>query len=222
MPFVIGAGTFVTGFGTGIQSVNLTFNPQIQRLYQLGSSIPFDKNIIKQKTLVINRYSGQGTSYDVQPSTTCTEPDPFQIDITANNCTNGNTSNTDFYFISSYSYSKELQGWGIESYNLITRPLILTGSNGQFVVGDTQVRMIRGIAEGQASTDGFADPGIIFNSTTVPGETIEVTAGVPGIGRAHTLLFGEVTHVGGGTGKSDGKDGTGQVTVPYSPIYLPI
>ena len=214
MPFVISAGTVVTGFGAGIQSVNLNISPQIQRLYQLGTSVPYDRNQIIQKSLTISRYGGGGGTYDTTASTSCDEPTPLNISIAAAGCTY-NISVDDEWWVSSYSYQKDVQGWGIESWSLITRPEII-GSN------DVEALMIRGVAEGQSSNNGGANTGVTFLAGTIQGQTMEVTAGQPGIGKAFEIDFGEVSSVGGGTGKADGKDGNANVTIPYTPIYLPI
>lgn len=217
MPFVISAGVNITGFGTGFQSVNLSLTPNIQRLYELGQTLPFDKNITRQTTATINKYSGQGTTYDVQAqnAANCLEENYLTIGITAANCGGSVVDVQDDYWIQGYSYSKDIQGWGIESYTLITRPEVIGGDG-------ATVRMLRGTAEGQTTTDGGAETGIVFAaSPTVDGQTIEVTAGNPGIGRANNVIFGEVITVGGGTGKADGRDGNGNVTIPYAPIYIP-
>lgn len=214
MPFVISAGTIVTGFGTGIQSVNLNITPQIQRLYQLGTAVPFDRNQIVQKTLNINRYAGGGSAYDTSASTSCDEPTPLSISINAASCATA-VSIDDEWWVSSYSYQKDVQGWGIESWTLITRPEVI-GSV------DIEALMIRGVAEGQSTNNGGADTGVVFLAGTIQGETLEVTAGQPGIGKSFEVDFGEVSSVGNGTGKADGKEGNANVTIPYTPIYLPI
>lgn len=215
MPFIISAGTLVTGFGAGIQSISLSINPQIQRLYQLGTPVPYDKNIINQISLNISKYA-PGSVYNVEASDDCTEPTPLEISIFASNCAGGVVDITDDFFISSYSYNKDIQGWGIESFTLITRPEVIGGDG-------AEVRMIRGVAEGQSSTDGGADTGVVFlSSPTVDGTTVEVTAGSPGIGKSNNVIFGEVESVGGGLGKADGRDGSASVTIPYTPIYIPV
>jgi len=216
MPFIISAGTVVTGFGAGIQSINFTLNPQIQRLYQLGTPVPYDKNLITQASLSITRYA-PGTPQNVEASIDCVEPDPLVLSIFASNCAGGVVDLTDEFFITSYSYQKEIQGWGLETYSLINRPTVIGGGDG------VETRMIRGVAEGQTTTDGGADTGVVFlPSPTVNGQTVEVTAGSPGIGRANSMEFGEVQVVGGGTSKSDGRDGNASVSIPYTPIYIPL
>lgn len=212
MPFIISAGTNVNGFGVGIQSVNLNISPQIQRLYQLGTTVPFDRNQILQKNLSITRYAGGGGTYDTTASTSCDEPAPLSISIDAAGCSNS-ISVSDDWWVTSYSYQKDVQGWGIESWSLVSRPTII-GSN------DVEARMIRGTAEGQSTSNGGADTGVIFLTGIITGETLEVSAGQPGIGKSFSINFGEVSTVGNGTGKADGKEGNASVSIPYTPIYL--
>jgi len=211
MPFVIAAGTLVTGFGAGIQSVNLSIAPQIQRLYQLGTSVPYDRNTTTQKTLSINKYGGSSGPYSTLASTSCDEPAPLPLSITAASCSDA-ISESDDWWVTSYSYSKDVQGWGIESWALVSRPTI--------VGSPATARMIRGVAEGQGTSNGGADIGVVFLAGTIAGQTLEVQAGQPGIGKAFAIEYGEVSSVGGSTGKADGYEGNGSVTIPYTPIYL--
>lgn len=218
MPYIISAGTLVNGFGVGIQSINLNMTPQIQRLYELGSIKPFDKNITQQYSLSISKYSRgvDGDTYTIAPSINCDDVDGVNISISTGNCAGG-ISISDKFYITSYSYNKDIQGWGIESYNLITKPII---------VGGTVIpRLLRGVAEGQTTIDGGANTGVVFNTgvgySIINGNSIEVTAGSPGIGKYTNTIFGEVSQIGGGTGKADGLDGVASVNIPYIPIYMP-
>lgn len=210
MPFVISAGSFVSGM-TGVQSVSVALTPQIQRLYQLGSNVPFNKNVINQHQLNITKYAG-GFSMSVAASASCADANSISISVTAGGCAGGGGGHSDTWFPTSYSYNKDVQGWGMETWGFISRPTIEGG-------GATAI-MIRGVAEGQSSTDGGASTGVSFIGSTVAGSSLEVTAGSPGIGRAFSMIFGEVGSIGGGTGKADGRDGTGSASVPYTPIYL--
>lgn len=226
MPFIISAGTSVSSpFDTGVQSINLSLTPQIQRLYALGTGIPFDKNIINQSQLSISRYSRGtngggigpgGNAISVLSSENCTESDFIELTIEAGGCSGANITDTHDWFITSYSYSKDVQGWGTETWGFISRPIAIG-------TGSITPRMIRGIAEGQKSNDtGDAVTGInfILTSTQIPGNSIEASAGSPGIGKALTMVYAEVASIGGSTGKSDGRIATGSVSIPYTPIYI--
>lgn len=212
MAFIISQSTFVTGLGArGIVSVNLSLSPQIQRLYDLGFTDPFDTNTIEQHSLSITRYA-PGPTYSTAPSSTCEDANSLEITIAANACGSSPGVNfTDDFFVTSYSYSKEVQGFGQESWSMQTRPIPSEGAD--FI-------MIRGIAEGQTTPDavGGQNTGITLDAGLVGGQEISVTAGNPGIGRADDVTFGTVSEVGGGTGKFDGYVGNGQVTIPYTPI----
>lgn len=246
MPFVISAGTSVVGFTTatagglpnqvgfgdkGIISISLQIVPQLQRLYHLGYQTPYDRNTLIQKTLSITSYAGSTRTYSTLASTSCDEPDPINISITSSNCGGDPFSDQTDWFVEGYSYQKDVQGWGQETWQLVSRPLILDAALNQISPTEVEVRMIRGVAEGQTTTDGAADTGIVFLTTnvidqvTVPGfgfiGSLDVQAASPGIGRANYLRFGEVEQIGLGTGKRDGVDGQGQVQIPYTPIYIP-
>ena len=214
MGFVISAGTLVTGMGAAI-SVNLDLSPQIQRLYALGSSTPYNRLLISQKRLSVTSYGGSGTpTYDVSASEGCDDANTIPVAVTATACGGGSVGTSDDWYVTGYSYNKDPQGWGQESWTMVTAP---EGDDGASVVTAT---MIRGIAEGTATTGGAA-AGVTFVGTTVDGESIQVQAGSPGIGRADTAVFGEVSSVGGGTtGQGLGLTGSANVSIPYSPLYI--
>lgn len=212
MPYVIGLGTSVTGFGIGIQSINLTYNPQIQRLYSLGSPTPFDRNIINQKSLQITKYA-PGTSVPLPPSVDCSDASSFLINIDASTCPARILDSTNWW-VTSYSYSKDIQGWGTESWSLMSKPEVISG-------GGAEALMLRGVAEGQSSSNGGANTGVTFIGTTVAGLNLQVAAGSPGIGKTFDVVYGEVTSIGGGTGKSDGNEGQASVNIPITTIFVP-
>lgn len=242
MPFIISAGTQVAGFNSlqtglpvqvgtgdkGIQSVSLSTNVTPNRLWHLGYTTPYDENITIQKQLNISCYGGSSEIYNTEASQSCVEPTKLDIRISANSC--DGTIFVDFteWWLSSYSYNKDMQGWGIESWSFISKPILLDAQRQQ--VTDVDILLVRGTAEGERTTDGGADPGITYITSTTPINkdtipaldfvgTVDVTAGNPGIGRANDMEYGIVQQVGQATGKADGKDGKGNVTIPYTPIY---
>lgn len=212
MAFIISQSTFVTGLGgRGIVSVNLSLSPQIQRLFDLGYTDPFDTNTIEQHSLSVVRYA-PGPTHSVAASTLCQDANSLTINITANACGAGNDFNVSYdFFVNSYSYSKDVQAFGQETWGMITRPIPSTGAD---------FLMIRGIAEGQTTPDssGGQTTGINISSGLITGKEISVTAGNPGLGQANDVTFGVVDQIGGGTGKYDGYTGNGNVTIPYTPI----
>lgn len=244
MPFVISAGTSITGFGSsvgiglpnqigngdrGIESINYSTQVTPNRLFHLGYTTIFDQNVTVQKQLSITCYGGASNLYDTTASEDCTEPLPLDITITTTSCDGQIFFDNTAWFVNSYSYNKDLQGFGRETWGLISRPIYLDEQFNE--VTDVVIRMIRGIAEGDRTTDGGADAGIVFDLTSVIDENtvpalgfvgnMQVQAANPGIGRANDQQFGVVTQVGQGTGKSDGRDGQGNVQIPYTPISIP-
>jgi hypothetical protein len=211
MGYIISAGTNVGGLGN-VQSINVDLSPQIQRLYALGSSEPFEKIIIHQSRLSATCYGGSGPSFAINaPGSNCAEANTLGVSVSAAGCGGGGAGVSDAWFVTSYSYNKDPQGWGMVTWNMVTRPVPSEGS---------QPRMLSGIAEGQASSGG-ASVGVSFSSTTVDGSSISVQAGNPGIGRANDVQFGEVSSVSaaGTTGRADGTTGTASVSIPYAPVY---
>jgi len=230
MPYIISAGTFVTGIGIGrgVQSLNLSLNVTPNRLWHLGHTDAYSENIIVQKQLTIVFYAGASEYYYLEPSLGCLSPIPKEISIAANNCEGGVFQDTTEWWLSGYSYSKEVQSVGSETWNFISKPYYLD-ENRQLVT-TIDIRMIRGVSEGQKSTDGGADTGVVFSSsildeTTLPftfvGD-VNVSQGSPGIGRANDLQFGIVSRVGLGDFRKDGTDGTASVTIPYTPLPIAI
>lgn len=216
MPYILGQSTLVTGMGPGITSISLSIQPQIQRLYQLGTTVPFSKNIITQKSLSVVRYGGTGITYDLDPSVGCFESSFLTVSIVNPGCTSP-FFDEDEWFLTGYSYSKgEPLSVGSETYSLITRPLV-QGTD-PFIP-----RFLRGVAEGSRTNLGSgADTGVVFvtGATITEGQTFESSAGSPGIGQSQTIEYSEVIRVGNGTLKSDGKVGSAQVSIPLTPVYI--
>ena len=212
MAFIISQSTFVTGLGVrGIVSVQLSLSPQIQRLYDIGFSDPFLTNIIDQQSMSITRYA-PGPIYPTLPSDTCADANFLTINVAANACgSNPGINFTGEFFVNNYSYSKDVQSFGQESWSMITRPVPTTGAD--FI-------MVRGIAEGQTTPvlSGGLTTGVVLSAGLVSGEEVQVTAGDLAIGRIDEVDFGTVSQIGGGTGKFDGYAANGTVTIPYTPI----
>lgn len=211
MGYVIAAGTTVAGMGA-VQSVSVDLSPQIERLYQLGSAVPYNRNIITQHRLSVTSYGGSGTpSYSTAASEQCLAANSLSVSVSPGACGGSVTGISETWFVTSYSYNKDAQGWGTESWSMVSAPESSDGGS---------ATMIRGVAEGSATTGG-ASVGVSFTGDTVEGVSIQVQAGSPGIGRADTAAFGEVTSVGGGTtGQGIGLTGSANVSIPYTPIYL--
>jgi hypothetical protein len=236
MSVIIGAGSTVVSSqfpNGGIASVNFGFQPNVQRLYQLGSFNPYDSFVQKTRTLQLvvygKRPDGAGGSLplDISPSQSCVDAGTVNITVNPASCVGSLLPFIDDYFATGYSYSKEALGYGQENWNFTTKPKI-PGFTGTIV-------MLRGIAEGTVGTgDGTvpaADMGVVINETAsndalganIEGESGSVQAGTPGIGNFDISRFIIATQVGASTGKAtaiDGKTGQANVQIPMTPVFL--
>lgn len=230
---IIGAGTSIvtTLFPQGgVTSVNFGFRPEINRLWELGSWTPYDTYVVRQQELSLTGYgrtlSGQkgSISLDLTPSTACTDASSVSIAVTPGACGAYVEPFVDDFFPTSYSYSKDVFGFGTENWSFTTKQDIdnYTGT----------IVMLRGISTGQISTgDGImsaADMGVVIddaaskdsNGDYIDGESGSVQAGFPGIGDYSIQREVVVTHVGQSEGRVDGYKGNASVTIPMQPVYL--
>jgi hypothetical protein len=236
MAVIIGAGSNVTSTqfsNNGIVSVQFGFNPQVQRLWELGSFSPYDSFVTKTKTLTINVYgskpdgTGGSSQLSVTPSTTCTDAGTVTIGVQPASCTSSIADFSDDFFITGYSYQKENLGYGQETWTFTSKPIIdnYTGT----------IVMLRGIAEGQVATgDGImtsTQMGVVVDETAsndslgaaIEGESGSVQAGTPGIGEYNVQRYVIVTAVGGSVGKHssvDGYSGQANIQIPMTPVYI--
>lgn len=233
MSVIIGSGTTVvtTLFPQGgIASVNFGFAPEVNRLWELGSWVPYDTYVVRRRTLSLTAYgrrdNGQGGSqlFDVTPSTTCDDATSVSITVNPGACGTTVTPFTQDYWPASYSYSKDNFGWGQESWSFATKPEI-SGYTGTIVY-------LRGIATGQMNTGGgvmaAADMGVVIDDTAsrdsdgnyIDGTSGSVQAGFPGIGDYTTQREVVVTSIGYSLGRDDGNKGQASVTIPNQEIYI--
>jgi hypothetical protein len=230
---VIGSATTLTStlFSSGgVVSVNFGIQANINRLFELGSFSPYDTFVQKQRTLSIVVYgkklSGAGGSQSilVTPSTSCVDTGAISITVNPGVCGTPVNPFTDNFYPTSYSYSKENLGHGQESWSFTSKP-ILDSYNGTII-------FLRGIATGQILTGAGvmteANMGVVVDTVAsrdslgnfIEGEQGSVSAGFPGIGNYDIQREVVVTRVGGSLGRSDGKRGQSQVTIPMTPVFL--
>jgi len=236
MAVIIGAGTTVVSSqfpNGGIVSVQFGFNPQVERLYELGSFNPYDSTITKTRTLSLNVYgsrpSGGGGSSPlvITPSTSCADTGAVSVTINPASCVGSLIPFTADYYVTGYSYSKDNLGFGQESWSFTSKPEI-PGFTGTIV-------MLRGIAEGTITTGAgnmtAAQMGIVVDEVAsndslglpIQGESGSVQGGTPGIGKYDTQRYIIATSIGGSIGKSDAVDGLageGSVQIPMTPVYI--
>ena len=214
-------------------SANFGFSPNINRLWQLGSFVPYDTFVQKTRTLTLSVYgrrpdgSGGSIQLDVTPSVSCIDAGTVSITVNPASCVGSLLPFTEDYFVNSYSYQKENLGYGQESWGFTTKPVVpsYTGT----------IVMLRGIAEGTVATgDGTMDAldmGVVVNETAsndsfgapIEGESGSIQAGSPGIGNFDITRFVVVTDVGNSIGLDptvDGKTGNASITIPLQPIFL--
>lgn len=229
MVVIIGAGTTVTSsiISGGFVSVSFSLSPQVERLFQLGSFDAYDINLTTQESASITCYGGASTPVALAPSTACVDSTAkMDVTITPAPCTGASTPITrtgpDALFITGFSYSKDFQGYGQESWSLQGKPII-TGFTGS-------IAYIQGFAEGNRLTgpDIVSDDGIVLvdSTTSTPGlvdatgRSLSVSAGSPGLGNDDDQDFGKVTEIGGAVGKEDGKRGNATASVPHQLIFF--
>ncbi len=229
MVVIIGAGTTVTSdiISGGFVSVSFSLSPQVERLFQLGSFDAFDVNLTTQESASITNYGGASTPVALAPSTACVDSTAsMDITITPAPCTGASTpisrTGPDALFITSFSYSKDFQGFGQESWSLQGKPQI------QGFTGN--IAFIQGFAEGNKLTgaDVVSNDGVVLvdSETSTPGlvdatgRSLSVSAGSPGLGNDDEQDFGKITQIGGGVGKEDGKRGNASANIPHQQIFF--
>ncbi len=227
MVVIIGAGTTVTSniITAGITSVSFSLSPNIERLFQLGSFDPFDTNVTTTESISLSNHGGGSSTVTLTPSVSCTDSSAtMDVTIVTAPCqgsaTTINRTGANALFITSYSYSKDFQGFGSESWSLQGKPII-AGFTGN-------VSFIQGFSEGNRLTgsDIVSNDGIVLTGSVSPNtndatsQNISVSAGSPGLGQDDTQEFGKITQIGGGVGKEDGKRGTASANVPHQLVFF--
>lgn len=216
---IIGAGTVITGF-TGVVSANWSLNPNLQRLWQLGSWTPYDT--IKQATqeVSITVYAGGGPQISIYPpSSDCTDSvAKFECNIIPASCSTNVEAPSGSFYLSSFSYSKsDVRGYGQESYSGMQWI-----SEGDFTAPTV---VLLGISEGQYNGDLTPNQmGVNVLAPEAEGYSGSVSAGFPGLGTADTTYYSIFTEVGlpGAVVKLDGKMGNASVSVPHTPLWIEV
>jgi len=222
MAFILSSSTSIS-FGSnsktrGIISIQINSVPQVQRLPVLGSANPFSEIRKLQTQISLTRYGG-GPTYITTPTEICNDANTISFSFSPGACgpidsnlyLNGN------FFVTSYSFSKEVNQFGQESWTIVDKPVTTFTSGGQVGTGNTV--MPRGIADGQ-TTEGLNTGVTLDGSSEASGVSASLSAGNPGVGRANSLILGVVTSVGGSTTSKGSEDGSGQANIPYSPIDI--
>jgi hypothetical protein len=234
---IIGAGSSVNTpllvSNTGVVSVNFGLQASVERLYVLGSFTPYDTTSTKQRSMSLVVYgkkpdNSAGTVQQLLPvSTGCSDASSVSITFNPSSCGGTLTGFVDTFFITGYSYSKDVTGYGQESWSFITKQIVdsYTGT----------IYMLRGISSGQLSTGTGTmtalDQGVVVNDTAsrdsngnyIESESGSVSGGFPGLGNYEVSREIVVSAVGASIGKNtsnDGKRGQVSVSIPISPIFV--
>lgn len=205
MAIIIGAGTTVTFGGACVISANWGYNPNIQRLYCLGSWTPHDTIEKPTENISLTLYA-PGPNESISASIICEDVTNISVSISPAACGGVVGGLSGNWALNSYSYSKDdAQGPGQESWSFT-----------RWVGAGAPDYVLRGISEGSA-TDPVINTGITFIGDTETGYTGNVSAG--STGRSDTTYYGVVSAVGGGTSDA-GELGNGSASIPVTPLWI--
>jgi hypothetical protein len=221
MAVIIGAGTTIPEFN-GVVTASWGLDPNVTRLWQLGSWDPYDSWIQARQTLTITSYGGAGNvefpAGTWSPATDCVDsPLTTAINVFPASCASVDNITDDPnspWFLESYSYSKgDLRGFGQETYNWFRTIQIENEPLPDYT--------LLGIVTGQRTrNDDGLDVGLGFSTEDAEGYQGSVTAGFPGLGDHDLTIYGVVNRIAGGDGRNDGKKGSSSCQCPHTPLWL--
>ena len=213
MGVIIGAATTVTfnsgggggGSGcTGATQASWSYNPNVQRFFELGKWTSCGSFSLPTNTLSLTFYVPT-TSIAIPASLVCENP-VNTASVSPEGCGDASNGVSGNWYITGYSYSKGDP----------KQPATASFSMMQYADPDTKPEYnIRGIAEGSV-TGSQSQVGITLEGTPDEGSSGNVSAGQ--IGRENAVYTGVATNIGGGTSVV-GEEGQGSVSIPYTPIW---
>lgn len=238
MPFVIGQASTITfgGLNQGIVSVSWQEGKGFTPLYQLGSDSIYAIESSQNQTLSVTIYGNAGSpsfSSGQLDVPNCVDSDlKVSVTFTPGLCPSTGSysfSNRDF-FVTSYSYSKDVQGVGQESWSLVAKPdnsfYMMPGSSLNITSSpintDPTIVMINGFPTGQFYSEevSYNEAGMALHSSNLTTKTVEVSSGALSLGKAKTVIQGFVSSFGGSTLlKKDGSICEASLNVEFNPIY---
>lgn len=212
MAFILSTATVVSSPFQNAVSVNTGVNTQQQLLFQLSNSNPvYDTLINYQTTVNISVYS-PGPKYNTIQSVDCKASNTLRVKVTPGFCGKSLPSLVidDEFYVNNYSYSKDRNTHGTESWSLISKNRVLDDT------GKLQYEseMFRGISTGTSTGGAKNTTGTVFSGNLTKSSQMSVQAGFPGVGSANEIFFGRVVAVGGGIGEGD-SEGQASVSIPY-------
>jgi hypothetical protein len=227
MSIILGSSTVVTinGNSDGIISVNWGINPQVNRLWQIGSWSPFKTMVTNTRTVSVTMYAGAGPdSIPVTPTESCANSvSMITVSVVPAACGASIEGITGTFFLNSYSYDKgDAGGFGQQSYSAQQWSDGAEDCESDVVYVSAPTYIISGISEATITADAGLNTGITLlnGSLNVEGEQGSVSAGIPGIGTINTTVYGIASSIGNGDMCSRGKVGQGSVSIPLTPIYM--
>ena len=226
MAIIIGAATQVAGDFQGAVSAQWGVQPQINRLWQLGSWDPYRTQVTTTNNVSVTVYAGGGPTINLAPATSCSDSNArFNITISPGTCggKGANLGISGRFYLMSYSYSKgDAIGLGQQSYSGNLWPGgtggAPSGANVEYT--DAPTLVLQGRTEGNITADSGLNTGMSLSTGLVYGTQGSVSAGFPGLGSATTVTHGFINSVSNGDLRNDGKTGQSQANVPHQPLYF--
>jgi hypothetical protein len=215
MAIIIGFGTLVGGIFSGACATNVSwgYNPNLQRLYCLGSMTPWMTIEKPTETINVTVYQEGVAAQSVAASTSCTDITAVNASVSPSFCGVGVEGVSGDWYIVSYSYNKgdpNIPGqetWGLQRWVEGSDPV--TSSAPDYV--------IRNAAEGQSTRNPGGPTGVTFIGDIVSGYQGSVAAN--SVGQADIVYYGMVTSVGGAN-LGGGEIANSSVSVPHTPLWV--
>jgi len=212
---IIGFGTIVGGIFAGACATNVSwgYNPNVQRLYCLGTTTPWASIEKPTETMSVTVYQGSVASQDVSPSTGCDDITSVSASVSPSSCGSTVEGVSGQWYITSYGYNKGdpnvpgQETWSLQRWVEGTSPSLSPAPN----------YVIRNISEGQSSESSAATTGLVFTGTILSGNQGSVAAGATG--QATTTYYGTVTSVGGAS-LGGGETATSSASVQLTPLWV--
>jgi len=227
MAIIIGAGTTVGGTlfdSQCVTSVSWVYNPNVQRIYCLGSWSVNEERTIRKPTMTLNVTlfsSGTTPTYDTRADQTCTTTN--QVSASVNPADrDGSVESLDFdnWVVTSYGYNKgdpqqaSQETWDLQRWAETGDPGVPAGKT---IIKPTY--LIRGIAEGSVNEEVEAEAGIEFDPDGVQDSGNQGSVSAGALGNADITKTGVVVQVGQSS-FVHGHTGTGSVSMPYTPWWM--
>jgi hypothetical protein len=236
MAVIIGNATVVTTSvaDAGITSVDWSRGGQPNKQWALGSTSPYSRTIPSQSSVSFSVYGGESSSINLGSNQgACVDsPAKFTITITPAICTKqgagGGGAFSETVYVASYSYTKDYQTMGTETWQGNAYLLSDQEDLARKVYAEPLPDYVAlGTAEGTLTGDDDATTlasivGVVLDPTDIVIEGFKgnVQASQLSVGAYETTHFGTVTEIGGSIGWEPGVKASANVTLNIQPIYV--